>query len=47
VTGVQQLDGDRSRQHGISGPPYLAEPVGADLLIKQVTTIEERPCNGH
>ena len=30
VTGVRQLDGDRSRQHGITGPPYLAEPADTD-----------------
>jgi hypothetical protein len=47
VTGVQQLDGDRSLEGGIGGSPYFAESAGADLLIKRVTTIEERRGNGH
>ena len=47
VPGVQQLDGHRSRQDGIGAPPYLAEPAGADFLIKPVTTIQQRRGNGH
>jgi hypothetical protein len=42
VPGVEQLDRDRTRQHGIGGAPHLAVPARADWLIKDVTTVKQR-----
>ena len=47
VASVQQLDGYRTGQDGIRGPPDLAVTSGADGLIKDITTVEERRGKGH
>ena len=47
VSRMQELDGDRPRQGGISSAPYLAEPAGTDGLIKPITTGEKSSHGNH
>jgi len=44
---MQQFDRDWPGQHGVRRVPYLAVPAAADLLIKHVTTAEDRSRQGH
>ena len=47
VAWVQQLDRDGPEQDSVGRLPYLAVPAGADLLIKHVTTAEDRSRQSH